>query len=256
MGDESRRDGTQSTTLNRRRLLQTVGAGVASLTALSGLASAHQSQFFGCSQVCTDTEGDYAVVFHRGEYECRPITRTSDRNNLPWDWTAYCYEADWDEAIVGMIEENVLVGNEIVDDGTCTLCLNPNRCAQNYYDDPGDIVDALNEDGTCAPCLGSVELGTDCDVSGSSGRNHDRGQPEEESASQDPHREHDWEPDEDGDKRGRGPGKGGNGRSRGERNGEGRERGDGNGRGKAKGRGRTKATEKGRGRQKDRERGR
>jgi len=249
MNGDSETDRRRSTTLNRRRLLQTVGVGAASLTALSGIASAHQSQFFGCSQVCTDTEGNYAVVCHRGEYECRPIERTSERNNLPWDWDAYCYEADWDEAIVGMIEENVLVGDEIADDGTCRLCLNPNRCAENYVDDPSDIVDALDEDDTCAPCLGSVELGTDCEVYGSSGRDGDRSPPEENPARRDPDGERDSHSGGGKDERGRGRpehedrgngDRGGGRKDRGKGNGNGGERGrargngDGNGRGKGR----------------------
>jgi len=170
MSNDAGRDGGASNVMNRRKLLQTVGAGAAGLLVATGTATAHRSQFFGCSQVCTDTEGNYAVVSHRGTYECRPITRASDRNNLPWDWGAYCYEAETDEAIVGMIEEDVLVGEEVVDDGECMLCLNPNRCAEPFVEEAEQIVAALNDHGSCTPCLGDVVLGTDCKVYGSNGQ--------------------------------------------------------------------------------------
>jgi len=235
MTNETRDGDGRSTGVPRRQLLKTVGAGAIGLVAASGTASAHRSQFFGCSQVCTDTDGDYAVVYDRGDYECRPITRSSNRNNLPWDYGAYCYEADWDEAIVGMIEENVLVGDTTVEDGVCTLCVNPNRCAENYYDDPGDIVDALNEHDSCVPCQGSVELGDDCTVYGSSGRNGDDDRPwdgshggdDEERARKDEDDDRGrgrWDGDDDDDGRGRGNGNGNDGHDNG---GNGRGRGDG-----------------------------
>jgi hypothetical protein len=241
MTNETRDGDGKPTGVPRRQLLKTVSAGAIGLVAVSGTASAHRSQFFGCSQVCTDTDGDYAVVYDRGDYECRPITRSSARNNLPWDYGAYCYEADWDEAIVGMIEENVLVGDTTVEDGVCTLCVNPNRCAENYYEDPEDIVDALNRHGSCAPCRGSVELGDDCTVYGSSGRNGDDDRPwdgghdgdDEERARKDGDDDRggrwgddDDGADDDGDDRGRSNGNGNDGH---DNAGNSRGRGNGNG---------------------------
>jgi hypothetical protein len=216
--------------LNRRQLLKTVGVGAAGLVAATGTASAHQSKFFGCSQVCTDTGGNYAVVNDGDSYECRRITRASDRGNLPWDWGAYCYEAEDDEAIVGLIEEDVLVGDTI-DDGECTLCLNPNNCAENYVSSAHDVATALNENEDCAPCDGEIVLGDDCEVYGSSGRPGGDRRRDGDGSGNGSGRGSDARGHDNGKKRGRGKDK-----DRGtEKNGRGK--GEGRGHGKDKGRG-------------------
>jgi hypothetical protein len=151
--------------INRRSVLKLVGGTTVAVGAMSGTASATQSQFYGCSQVCTDTDGNLAVVSTDSGYECRLIEYKSDRGNEPWPYdNTYCYEYDeeTEEAVVGIIEES---------DGDCILCVNPNNCAGNYYDDPADIVADLNSSSTCGRCEGAVResSGDECTVYGSSG---------------------------------------------------------------------------------------
>jgi len=199
--------------MNRRSVLQALGT-TAGLAGLVGTASArpHAFQFFGCSQVCADTSGNYAVVATDDGYECRPIHRSSDRNNVAWDHSVtYCYEADGDEAIVGALQEDVRQGHDIDHSRNCTLCLNPNRCASNYYEGADDVVDALNESHTCGLCQGNVVEG-ECTVYGSSGKRPDR-EPhgkKDETEYEDDEEETEYEDDEkeyedDEDRKRRGP---------------------------------------------------
>jgi hypothetical protein len=206
--------------MNRRSVLQALGT-TAGLAGLVGTASArpHAFQFFGCSQVCTDTSGNYAVVATDDGYECRPIHRSSDRNNVAWDHSVtYCYEADGDEAIVGALQEDVRQGHDIDYSRNCTLCLNPNRCASNYYDSASEVAEALDESYTCGRCKGNVVEG-ECTVYGSSGKRPDNEthgkkdekeyeDDEDEKEYEDDEDEKEYEDDEDeddDDRRRRGP---------------------------------------------------
>ena len=148
--------------MNRRRLLQTVGVGAAGFVGMTGIASAHETKFFGCERVCTGTQGSYAVVAVEDSYECRTMQQASDSPDVPWSWTAYCYEAATDEVVVGLLEENVIEGGTKNEDGTCTLCLNTNDCATTAYDDGSGIVATLNEDSACGVCTGNVEISGSC----------------------------------------------------------------------------------------------
>lgn len=146
----------------RRDVLKIVGGSALGLTALTGTASAWQFQFYGCSQVCSDSRGSRAVVAVDGGYECRPTTEwNSNRQNQNWKWKSACYEVSGDEAIVGIVE-------------SCTpdslkFCLNPNNCASNYYDTAEKIVAELNESGCCN---GNIRVGS-CDITGTGSGNHD-----------------------------------------------------------------------------------
>lgn len=155
--------------LNRRRLLKAAGGVVAGVAALSGTASAHQSQFFGCSRVCTDTDGNYAVVAVDDTFECRPLETESDREDVPWDWGSYCYEAAEGEVIVGMLEEEVWVGNTRTEDGGCYLCVNPNACAEEHFYSPAAIIYHLYLNDTCGPCGDSITPKGNCRAYGAPG---------------------------------------------------------------------------------------
>jgi hypothetical protein len=171
MNDTTDTDERGGFDVDRRKLLQLVGSAGVGLAVTTGGASArpHAFQFFGCSQVCADSDGNLAVVATDDGYECRSMDKTSDRNNVPWDWTSHCYEVEDGESIVGVLEENVWRGDQKDPNGVCTLCLNPNNCASNYYDSEADIKADLDADPGCGACVGNIESGS-CTVYGSSGR--------------------------------------------------------------------------------------
>jgi hypothetical protein len=164
MTDPERTTPTRDTTgINRRRVLKTLGGAAVGFVAVTGTASAHQSKFFDCQRVCTGTHGSYAVVAVDDAYQCREMTADSD-HEVPWDWQPYCYEAASNETVVGLIEENVIVGGKERENGTCTLCLNPNDCATAAYENASAVVDALNANDGCGVCAGNVVVGDDCTV--------------------------------------------------------------------------------------------
>jgi hypothetical protein len=150
---------------DRRSVLKLIGGTTVTVGAMSGTASAHSSKFLGCSQVCSDTQGDFAVVSIGGGFECRPIDEQSNRNDVPWSHdNTYCYESDPGEAVVGILEEDEYQG-DYAGEG-CTLCLNPNRCASNHYDSVQAIVDDLDDDPNCGACQGEIDRDGDCDTYG------------------------------------------------------------------------------------------
>lgn len=154
-------DDSETGTMNRRRVLQAAGAGLIGTTMMVGTASATRYQFYGCSQVCTDSRGGHAVVATDDGYECRPLFGefNSDRQNQRWTSSSRCYEVSDGEAVVGILKSP---------SKDCVFCVNPNNCASNYYDDVDDIIDDLNSDGSdCGECgrNGDVTTGS-CDVTG------------------------------------------------------------------------------------------
>lgn len=150
----------------RRNVLKALGGSVVAVGALSGTASAHASQFFGCTQVCSDTDNSKAIVYVDGSYELRDLDKNdpdsySERKNVPWaPYASACYELMDDEAaVVGVV-------HTLESEGRCEVCLNPNRCAQNYVDDRQDVMDDLSMyDLEC----GDFVWGTDCEVYTSNG---------------------------------------------------------------------------------------
>lgn len=175
--DTSDRSGTGAQ-FARRTVLQIAGGTAAGLAVVSGTASAHQSQFYGCTQVCSGTMNNLAVVkTAEGDFECRWMDRESERRNQDWSGTQHCYELSGDEqAVVGMIEKDRIEDEDGNVTKECVLCENPNRCAQNYYDSRDQIMADLEGNGTCVDvdgrraCDEFHEPGSeDCEVSGSSG---------------------------------------------------------------------------------------
>lgn len=157
--NDSDRDDSGPIDVARRRALQLIGGGVVGVATMSGTASAHQFQFYGCSQVCSDSDGNRAVVATDDGYECRPMDeqdpeQASDRQNQDWSWTSACYEVAAGEAVVGVLED-------------CEFCVNPNNCASNYYDDVAEILADLNASGSgCGGCVGRISVNPDCDATG------------------------------------------------------------------------------------------
>lgn len=161
-------DDSEVGTMNRRRVLQAAGAGLIGTTMMVGTASATKYQFYGCSQVCTDTRSGHAVVATDDGYECRPLygEYNSDRQNQRWTWGSRCYEVSDGEAVVGILK--VPPEDE---DGDCVFCVNPNNCASNYYDDVDDIVDDLS----CGDCGTKRDFTIGgCDVTGTGRPSGDR----------------------------------------------------------------------------------
>lgn len=167
-------DGADDSGIDRRQLLKTIGATTAGLVAVSGTATAHQSQFTGCDRVCTGTDGSFAVVAVDGTVTCREMT-AADGVDVPWDWQTYCYEADDGETVIGILEENVVEGSEVDPEGSCTFCPNPNACAEDAYDTVAAVVSALDEADGCGVCAGHVEAGNDCTTYGKAGDDSDSG---------------------------------------------------------------------------------
>lgn len=149
---------TSQPCFDRRVALKLLGTGAIAVPLYSGVAAAHEIQFFGCSQVCADSRGLEAVVDTDGGYGCRGMDRTSTRRNVDWsNPNSYCYEVDEGESIVGVIEGE---GSE------CTFCVNPNNCASSKYDSVEDIVEDLVP---CSSCT-KIVVGN-CTVSGTGGGN-------------------------------------------------------------------------------------
>lgn len=159
---EQRGSSIETDGLTRRAVLRSAGVGVAGVTLLSGTASATRFQFYGCSQVCTDTSGGHAVVAVDDGYECRPLYGERDRyrQNQEWKYASKCYEVSEGEALVGIVRSWDA-------DDSCKFCVNPNTCASNYYDSVQSIVAELNESDTCGDCgsEGEITVGT-CTVTG------------------------------------------------------------------------------------------
>lgn len=145
----------ESPGFSRRSVLKAAGAaGGAALVsgAFAGTAAAHQTQFFGCTQLCAGTDQDKAVVWNGYEYECRLLDKGdpgqySDRNNIDWGGSFACLEVDEGEAVVGVLHRT---------DTECRLCVNPNRCAQNYYESCEQLITDLESTSGCCsniePC--------------------------------------------------------------------------------------------------------
>ncbi len=145
--------------VNRRTVLKVVGGTTLALGGMSGVASAHAAQFSGCGRVCTDTDGNFAVVATGDGYEGRHLEAAS-AGDVPWSHdNTYCYEATDGERIVGFIEEDEWNQGE-----GCTLCLNPNDCATDHHDGAQDIIDNIDE-STIGVCEGVLTTGN-CTVSG------------------------------------------------------------------------------------------
>lgn len=119
--------------INRRDIVKAAGATMVGLGGLAGTASAHQWNFYGCSQVCVDVNYDYAVIDTGSGWRCEQIDDPSNRNDPPvrgWN-NVYCLEVSGGEAIVGLCEDST----------SGTFRENPNRCAENY-DKPNSCSEA------------------------------------------------------------------------------------------------------------------
>lgn len=127
----------------------------------TGTASAHKSKFFGCKRVASGTDGDLAVVTADDGYECRRMENRGPSDDVPWDWDAHTYIAGEDEAIVGVIAEDEVRGDDRVNEG-CWLCLNPNTCAEAHYDTAEQIRDELDT-AACGPCGSDVSISEECE---------------------------------------------------------------------------------------------
>jgi hypothetical protein len=133
-------------TINRRTLLKASGGTAIGLAAFSGTGSAHPAdeiRFCGCSQVCVKTSHSYRILYATETadgYTCSlepSITGTEPRDSD-------CYTVDSGEKIIGVL------------DGTRTLYLNPNTCAQRAIEALGDLNDCAGcteNDGTEGDCI-------------------------------------------------------------------------------------------------------
>ncbi|MFB6141499.1 MAG: hypothetical protein ABEJ26_13815 [Halosimplex sp.] len=153
--------GESTGTVDRRTVLKMAGGTAVAVTALSGTASAHQSKFFGCERVCSGTDGDYAVVSVDDGYECRLLENRGRDEDVPWDWDAHCYVAGEGEAVVGYLAEDQIQGDERTNKG-CWLCVNPNACAEEHYEDARQIRSEL-DGSTCGPCEGEMNISVECE---------------------------------------------------------------------------------------------
>ena len=120
---EEKKNVLENHDINRRDLVKAAGATMVGVGAFAGTASAHRVKFYGCSQVCVDTAGDFAVIDTGSGLRCEEITQTSNRNDPPvrgWN-QVLCLEVSGGEAIVGVCEGG----------SNGTFDPNPNRCAQN-----------------------------------------------------------------------------------------------------------------------------
>lgn len=163
MNDRMAPEDTSGTAgFSRRNVLKTVGAGAVGATVLTGTASAWKFQFYGCSQVCSDSNGAYAVVSVGGDYETRELDEQSQRQNQEWKWESWCYEVSGDESVVAVIEK-------CAEGSDTTLCFNPNNCASNHYSSEQEVFDAVQENSNL-DCVEEMEIGG-CDTSGTGGGN-------------------------------------------------------------------------------------
>lgn len=149
--------------IDRRDVLKMTGAAVVGAGAFAGTASASNTQFLGCSEVCTGTDQDQAILRTGDGYECRVLDKQDDemastRPDLAFVAELYaCYEADEEEAIVGVLHRDADAGDEDTD--VAGLCLNPNDCAEEYYDSKEQILDELDCDAfdeVRTECVGAV----------------------------------------------------------------------------------------------------
>lgn len=152
-------DGTFS--IDRRDVLKLAGGAVVGVGAFAGTASASNTQFMGCSQICAGTDEDDAVVLTDEGYECRTLDKQDEdlaveRDEAPdigFSAEVYaCYEAAEDEAIVGVLHHEQ---DEDAETSVCGLCLNPNDCAAEYYESKEEILSSLD----CDRC---DEIQTEC----------------------------------------------------------------------------------------------
>lgn len=137
--------------IDRRDVLKMTGAAVVGAGAFAGSASASRSQFIGCTQVCTGTDGDHAVVWTGEAYECRLLDKSdeeqaSERDDLAFEAQVFaCYETEEDEeTIVGVLHRDADAGGEDTD--VAGFCLNPNDCAEEYYDSADQVLSELDCD--------------------------------------------------------------------------------------------------------------
>jgi len=147
----------RTTSLDRRTVLKAAGGTAVAVAAFSGTGSAHNGKFFGCERVCSGTDGDYAVVAVDGGYECRTLEKAGRDEDVPWDWDAHCYTAGEGEVVVGYVAED-----EYEQDEGCWLCLDPNDCAENHYDDARAVRAAL-DGSTCGACEGEMNISIGCE---------------------------------------------------------------------------------------------
>lgn len=144
--------------LDRRSVLKLLGGTTLAGGTMIGTASADRSAFTGCRRVCTDTEGNFAVVATGDGYEGRRMDRKPRQRNVPWTHeNTFCYEASRDEHVVGFVNENQVRGDVLTEDD-CTLCLNPNDCASDYHDGGADVIATIDE-GTIGACAGNLVMG-------------------------------------------------------------------------------------------------
>ncbi|QLH83964.1 hypothetical protein [Halosimplex pelagicum] len=122
--------------IDRRGVLKMIGGATAGIGLLSGTASAHRWTFDGCESVCTDTDGNYAVVEAGVRYEGRTLPAAPERD-VPWGHdNTFCYTAADDERVVGFIEEDEYRKGE-----GCTLHVNPNDCVSVGADEILSLID-------------------------------------------------------------------------------------------------------------------
>lgn len=141
--------------VNRRRLLKLVGRTAVGLGLWSGTASAHRFTFYGCETVCTDTDGNFAVVDTGDGYEGRTLSPDS-RRDVPWSHDhTFCYTAADGERVVGFVEENIYGGT--CGGNGCTLHVNPNDCVAV---DGREILKTLDRD-TVGVCGSAIEPACD-----------------------------------------------------------------------------------------------
>lgn len=152
MGDDTRR-----TSVTRRRLLRALGATTVVAGFGTGVASAHEVQFFGCEEVWTDTHGNFAVVDTGDGYEGRRMEHAT-RSDLRWTHdNTFRYRAGEGERVVAFVEEDQYRGGWAGEG--CTLCLNPDDCVTV----DAETVLAAVDQSTLGACRGALEAG-DCDV--------------------------------------------------------------------------------------------
>ncbi|QLH79062.1 hypothetical protein HZS55_17945 [Halosimplex rubrum] len=135
------------TGIDRRGVLKMIGGTTAGIGLLSGTASAHRWTFDGCESVCTDTDGNYAVVEAGVRYEGRKPQAAPERD-APWGHdNTFCYTAADDERVVGFIEEDEYGKGE-----GCTLHVNPNDCVSVGADEILSLIDGTTI-GACDDVL-------------------------------------------------------------------------------------------------------
>ncbi|USZ67065.1 twin-arginine translocation signal domain-containing protein [Halorussus salilacus] len=136
--------------IDRRDVLKLTGAAVVGAGAFAGSASASSTQFIGCTQVCTGTDGDHVVVSTDDGYECRLLDKSdeeqaTERDDLAFAAEVYaCYQTDEGEAIVGVLHRDADAGGE--DTAVAGFCLNPNDCASQYYESAEEVLSGLDCD--------------------------------------------------------------------------------------------------------------